>query len=97
MALTGKQRAKLRAIANGYDAIFQIGKGGIGDNFLKQMIDALEARELVKVKVLETAFISARGACEEVCAAIGAEPVSVIGNKFVVYKESENNKQFYLD
>ena len=97
MALTGKQRAKLRAAANGYDAIFQIGKGGIGDNFLKQMVDALEARELVKVKVLETAFISARAACEEVCEAIGAEPVSVIGNKFVVYKESENNKQFYLD
>ena len=97
MALTGKQRAKLRAAANGYDAIFQIGKGGIGDNFLKQMVDALEARELVKVKVLESAFISARAACEEVCAAIGAEPVSVIGNKFVVYKESENNKRLFLD
>lgn len=90
--ITSKQRAHLRSLANNIDAIFQIGKGGIGDNFLKQMEDALEARELVKVRVLETAFMSAREACEEVCDAIGAEPVSVIGSKFVVYKESVNNK-----
>lgn len=84
-------------MANGIDAIFQIGKGGVGDNFIKQMEDALEARELVKVKVLESAFISAREVCEEVCEAIDAEPVSVIGNKFVVYKESVNNKKISLD
>ena len=84
-------------MANGIDTIFQIGKGGIGDNFLKQVADALEARELVKVRVLETALISAREACEEVCEAIDAEPVSVIGNKFVVYKESVNNKKINLD
>jgi RNA-binding protein len=95
-SITSKQRAHLRSIANNYDAIFQIGKGGIGDNFLKQMEDALEARELVKVKVLETAFMSAREACEEVCAAIGAEPVSVVGNKFIVYKESVNNKKIEI-
>ena len=95
--MTGKQRAKLRGMANGIDTIFQIGKGGIGDNFLKQVADALEARELVKVRVLETALISAREACEEVCEAIDAEPVSVIGNKFVVYKESVNNKKINLD
>jgi RNA-binding protein len=90
--ITSKQRAKLRGLANDIDTIFQIGKGGIGDNFLKQMEDALEARELVKVKVLETAFMSAREACEEVCEAIGCEPVSCVGNKFIVYKESVNNK-----
>ena len=84
-------------MANGIDTIFQIGKGGIGDNFLKQVADALEARELVKVRVLETALISAREACEEVCEAIDAEPVSVIGNKFVVYKESVNNKMINLN
>lgn len=94
--ITSKQRAKLRGIANSIDTIFQIGKGGIGDNFLRQMEDALEAREIVKVKVLETAFISAREACEEVCEAIGAEPVSCVGNKFVVYKESVNNKKIVL-
>ncbi len=94
--ITSKQRAKLRSLANNIDTIFQIGKGGIGENFLKQMTDALEAREIVKVRVLETAFISPREACEEVCEAIGAEPVSVIGSKFVVYKESVNNKTIEL-
>ncbi|MCD8048958.1 MAG: ribosome assembly RNA-binding protein YhbY [Clostridia bacterium] len=94
--ITSKQRAKLRGIANDIDTIFQIGKGGIGDNFIKQMDDALEAREIVKVKVLETAFISAREACEEVCAAVGAEPVATIGNKFVVYRESKNDKKIEL-
>lgn len=95
-SLTSKQRAHLRSIANDYDAIFQIGKGGIGDNFIKQMDDALEARELVKVKVLETAFMSAREACEEVCGAVGAEPVSVVGNKFIVYRESVNKKKIEI-
>ena len=94
--ITSKQRAKLRGLANGIDTIFQIGKGGIGDNFLKQMEDALEARELVKVKVLETAFMSAREACEIVCEEINAEPVSCVGNKFVVYKESRDNKKIVL-
>lgn len=94
--ITSKQRAYLRGLANNIDTIFQIGKGGIGDNFLKQMEDALEAREIVKVKVLETAFMSAREACEIVCEEIGAEPVSCVGNKFVVYKESVNNKQIKL-
>lgn len=95
-SLTSKQRAQLRSIANDYDAIFQIGKGGIGDNFIKQMDDALEARELVKVKVLETAFMTARDACEEVCEAVGAEPVSVVGNKFIVYRESVNKKKIEI-
>ena len=94
--ITSKQRAYLRGLANNIDTIFQIGKGGIGDNFLKQMEDALEAREIVKVKVLETAFMSAREACEIVCEEIGCEPVSCVGNKFVVYKESVNNKQIKL-
>lgn len=96
LLITSKQRAYLRGLANNIDTIFQIGKGGIGDNFLKQMEDALEAREIVKVKVLETAFMSAREACELVCAEIGAEPVSCVGSKFVVYKESVNNKQIKL-
>lgn len=94
--ITSKQRAYLRGLANNIDTIFQIGKGGIGDNFLKQMEDALEARELVKVKVLETAFMSARDACEAVCEEIGCEPVSCVGNKFVVYKESRDNKKIVL-
>lgn len=95
-ALTSKQRAKLRSTANDYDAIFQIGKGGIGENFIKQMDDALEARELVKVKVLETALMTARDACDVVCEACGAQPVSVVGSKFIVYRESVNKKKIVL-
>ncbi len=94
--ITSKQRAKLRGLANNIDTIFQIGKGGIGDNFLKQMEDALEAREIVKVKVLETAFMSAREACEIVCEEIHCEPVSCVGSKFVVYKESRDHKTIEL-
>lgn len=94
--LTSKQRARLRSMANDYDAVFQIGKGGISGNFIKQMDDALEARELVKVKVLEAALMSARDACETVCEAVGAEPVSVVGNKFIIYRESVNKKKIEL-
>lgn len=94
--LTGKQRSYLRALANDIEPIFQLGKGGISDNFIKQVNDALEARELVKINVLKNAEVSAREACDEIARLSGAEPVQVIGNKFVLYKESKNNKVIEL-
>ncbi len=96
MALTSKQRAYLRGIGHVRSAIFQVGKGGITDNFIKQVDEALEARELIKITVLETAFASARSVCDELCEAVGAEPVQCIGNKLVIYRESENNKKIEL-
>ena len=93
--ITTKQRAYLRGLANKENAIFQIGKGGITDEIVKEIDIVLEKRELIKVTVLETAFMSARGACEAICEEIGAEPVQCIGNKFVVYrmaKAKENRK-----
>lgn len=96
MALTSKQRAYLRSIGHVQNAILQVGKGGIGENLIKQVDDALEAREIIKVTVLETALLSARTVCGEICEAVGAEPVQCIGNKFVIYRESKENKKIML-
>ncbi len=94
--MTSKQRAYLRGLANDYRAIFQIGKNEISDNFIKQIDDALEARELIKVHVLENSGLTAKEACAAVCEETGAEPVSTVGNKFVIYRESKNNKVIEL-
>ena len=84
--LTSKQRAYLRGLANPLDTIQQIGKDGITDAVVQQVQEALVARELIKLKVLETSFMSAREACEALCEALEAEPVQCIGSKLVIYK-----------
>ena len=94
--LTSKQRAYLRSLANKQPALFQIGKGGISETMLKELEAVLEKRELVKITVIETAFITPRSACDEICEAIGSEGVMCIGNKLVIYKESKDNKQIEL-
>lgn len=94
--LDSKQRAFLRGKANDLPAIFQIGKGGINDNLKKQVFDALEARELIKLHVLNNSDYSAREACGEICEMVGANPVSVVGNKFVIYKRSREHKKIIL-
>ena len=96
--LTSKQRAYLRGLANKENAIFQIGKGGLNDEIIKELDIVIEKRELIKVTVLETAFISTRGACEAICEEIGAEPVQCIGNKVVVYRRAKdkNNRKIEL-
>lgn len=96
--LSSKQRAYLRGLANKEPAIFQIGKGGITDEILKELDMVLEKRELIKITVLETAFISARGACEAICEEIGADPVQCIGNKLVIYRmaRAKDNRKIEL-
>jgi len=94
--MTGKQRAYLRKLANGIEAKYQIGKGGIDEETIEMVNLALEANELIKIKILENAFIDTRSACTEVCEATGAEPVQCIGNKFVIYRESKRNKVIVL-
>ena len=84
--LTSKQRAQLRALANNMDTILQVGKGGIGEQLLKQVSDALLARELIKLRVLETCEYSPREAAEQIAAQTGSELVFVIGSRFVLYK-----------
>lgn len=94
--ITSKDRAYLRGLANDLPAIFQVGKGGIGDAFVKQIFDALEARELIKITVLQNAEYTAREACTELCERVGANPVSVVGNKFILYKRSRDHKKIIL-
>ena len=86
MELTSKQRAQLRGLANTIDTIIHIGKDGIGENLVKQTDDALEARELIKGRVLENSLLTAREAAEELAVAARCEVVQVIGSKFVLYR-----------
>lgn len=94
--MTGKQRAFLRKMANGLDAKYQIGKDGIDDETVKMVDLALEANELIKIKVLENALLDVRFCCDELCEATGAYPVQCIGNKFVLYRESQKNKTIII-
>ena len=93
MELTSKQRAQLRGMANGLDTIVQIGKDGIGDNLVQQANEALEARELIKCRVLESAMLTAREACQELPKRTRSEGVQVIGTKFVLYRESHSREK----
>lgn len=94
--MTSKQRAYLRSMATSIQPIFQVGKGDISDNMTEQISNALEARELIKVKVLENSLYTAREAAEIISEATDAEVVTVIGNKFVLYRESEKHKKIDL-
>lgn len=94
--LTGKQRAYLKSKANTMDPLFQIGKNGITDNFVEQVVGALEARELIKIKVLSNSLLEADQVAKELCQKTDAEYVQSIGSKIVIYKESEENKTIVL-
>ena len=90
--LSGKQRSYLRGLANRIDPIFQVGKGGINENVIKQFDEALEARELIKASVLKNSVFTADEACRELAETLEAEIIQIIGNKFVLYRESKENK-----
>ncbi|MBR0159644.1 MAG: ribosome assembly RNA-binding protein YhbY [Clostridia bacterium] len=86
--LTSKARSELRAQANGLQAVFQIGKSGVEENLIKQVDDALEARELIKIKALETSPLSAKEAAEALAEATGADVVQVVGRAIVLWRYS---------
>ena len=94
--LNSRQRAQLRGMANGYDTIFQIGKGGINDQLLKQVDEALEARELIKLRTLETSPETSRTAADKIAQEVSADVVQVIGSRFILYRESKENKSIVL-
>ena len=94
--LTGKQRSFLKGIANNIDPIFQIGKNGITDNFINQVDEALEAREIIKIKVLNNSSLEAKEVAGILSEKANAEFVQSIGNKFVLYRESKKNKRIVL-
>ena len=94
MELTSKQRAQLRGLANSIDTILQVGKDGIGENLIKQVDDALEARELIKGRVLDNNLeYDARLAAEELAKATRSQVVQVIGTKFVLYRQSHDKNK----
>lgn len=96
--MTTKQRAALRSMANGLETILYIGKDGINDNLVKQAWDALEARELIKVSVQNNApFEDAKEACAALCMRVHAEPVQVIGRRFVIYRKARVDSKINLD
>ncbi len=94
--LTSKQRAALRAMANTETAIMQIGKGGVGENLIKTVSDALEARELIKLTVLETCIETPKETANALASATDADVVGVVGRKIILYRESVNNKRIEL-
>lgn len=94
--ITTKQRAKLRGIANGIDTILQVGKGGINDELVIQVNDALKARELIKMRVLETSPLDSREAAGELAELCKADIVQVIGSRFVLYKKNHQKPKIEL-
>lgn len=95
--LTSKQRAYLRAKANGIKPVFQIGKEGITDEILKQIALVLEARELIKVSILETALLDTKEAGNEIAAALEAECVQAIGSRFVLFKRAIKKENHQIE
>lgn len=94
--LTGKQRAYLRGLGNELDPIFQIGKGGLSDELINQLDDALEARELIKVRVLKNCLEDPRELADEIAHALTADVVQKIGNNFLLYREALEEPQIRL-
>ena len=94
--ITSKQRAYLRSLAADIPCIMQVGKCGISENLIRTVSDALEARELIKLSVLDNSDETPRTAAEALAESVDAEVVAVIGKKFVLYRESVNNKRIEL-
>ena len=94
--LTSKERAYLRSLSQNLDTIFQIGKAGITEETVKQISNALEARELIKARVLDNSGYTAREAAEAIAEVVSADVVSCVGTKFVLYRESKKKKRIEL-
>lgn len=94
--LTSKQRAFLRSMGQEMEPILQIGKGGIGEQLIKQADDALEARELIKIRLLRNATLSLKEATEALCEATGADPVQQVGRVALIYRRSRRSPRIEL-
>lgn len=90
--ISSKQRAYLRKLAHTLEPIFQIGKDGISDALIDGLDKALEKREILKVHILESALLDTKETCNELAGKLNAEPVQAIGNKFILYRRSEGEK-----
>lgn len=90
--ITSKQRAYLRKLAHTFEPIFQIGKDGVSDTLLDGLDKALEKREILKVHILESALLDTKETCNDIAKKLNAEPVQAIGNKFILYRRAEDEK-----
>ena len=95
--LTSKQRAVLRSHGNSMETILQVGKSGVGDTLIKQVDDALTARELIKLRVLENSMLTAREAAGQLAEAVNADVVQVIGTRFVLFRRNPKKPLYELD
>lgn len=94
--ITGKQRSYLKGIANSIDPIFQLGKNGLTENFIRQVDDALKVREIVKINVLKNSVLDPTEVASQLADELNAEFVQSIGRKFVLYRQSEDNPEIIL-
>ncbi|MCA1057976.1 ribosome assembly RNA-binding protein YhbY [Rossellomorea aquimaris] len=94
--LTGKQKRFLRSEAHHLNPVFQVGKGGVNDNMIKTVSEAIEVRELMKISILQNCDMDKSEVAEELSEGVGADVVQIIGNTIVLYKESKENKQIIL-
>ena len=94
--ITGKQRSYLKSIANNIDPIFQLGKNGLTENFVRQVDDALKVREIVKVNVLKNSVLDPTEVASQLAEDLKAEFVQSIGRKFVLYRQSEDKPEIIL-
>ena len=92
--LTSKQRAYLRAKANSLQPVTQIGKDGVSASVISQVRTAIKARELIKLRTLPNSGYTAREVCDELCAAIDAQPVQVIGSMLVIFKKKDKDSAY---
>lgn len=94
--LTSKQKRFLKSKAHHLTPIFQVGKGGINENMINQISEALEARELMKISILQNCEEDKEDVAQKLAKGSGSELVQLIGKTVVLYKESKENKQIVL-
>lgn len=94
--LTSKQRAYLRSMANGLDTIYHVGKAGVTPELTAAVDSALEAREIIKANILDNCLLSAREAAQTIAERTHSDVVQVIGNKFVLYRQSKKKPTIEL-
>ena len=94
--ISSKQRSFLRGLANPLEPIFQVGRGGLGENMIQAVSDALDARELIKIRVLKNSAEDARTVASELAEATNADVIQVIGQNIILYRRNAEEPKITL-